>query len=77
MTHKFLTKIRYSVATGRAERDPSGDLRAGLPPAKGTRFAAISKESLGKGSALVSLLSGASSLSDPAPVRPHRSKDRR
>ena len=36
------------MATGRAERDPSGDLRAGLPPAKGTRFAAISKESRGK-----------------------------
>lgn len=32
--------FRYAVATGRAERDPSGDLRGALPPVKGTHFAA-------------------------------------
>lgn len=33
--------LRYAVATGRAERDPSGDLRGALPPAKHENFAAI------------------------------------
>ncbi len=33
--------FRYAVATGRAERDPSGDLRGALPPAKGKHFAAV------------------------------------
>ncbi len=33
--------FRYAVATGRAERDPSADLRGALPPAKGGNFAAI------------------------------------
>lgn len=32
--------FRYAVATGRADRDPSGDLRGALPPVKGTHFAA-------------------------------------
>ncbi len=32
--------FRYAVATGRAERDPSGDLRGALPPARGKHFAA-------------------------------------
>ncbi|WP_269533148.1 integrase arm-type DNA-binding domain-containing protein [Chitinimonas sp. BJYL2] len=32
--------FRYAIATGRAERDPSGDLRGALPPVKGTNFAA-------------------------------------
>lgn len=32
--------FRYAVATGRAERDPSGDLRGALPPVKGEHFAA-------------------------------------
>ncbi|MCB1949425.1 integrase arm-type DNA-binding domain-containing protein [Nitrosomonas sp.] len=32
--------FRYAVATGRTERDPSGDLRGALPPVKGTHFAA-------------------------------------
>ena len=32
--------FRYAVATGRASRDPSGDLRGVLPPVKGTHFAA-------------------------------------
>lgn len=32
--------IRYAVATGRAERDPCGDLRGALPPPSGTHFAA-------------------------------------
>lgn len=33
--------FRYAVATGRATRDPSGDLRGALPPAKGTHFSSI------------------------------------
>ena len=33
--------LRYAVATGRAERDVSWDLRGALPPAKGKHFAAI------------------------------------
>ncbi len=32
--------FRYAVATGRAERDPTGDLRGALPPAKGKHYAA-------------------------------------
>lgn len=33
--------FRYAVATGRAERDPSGDLRGALAPVKKGHFAAI------------------------------------
>lgn len=33
--------FRYAVATGRAERDPSGDLRGALPPVTKKHFAAI------------------------------------
>lgn len=33
--------FRYSVATGRAERDPSPDLRGALTPVKGEHFAAV------------------------------------
>lgn len=33
--------FRYAVATGRAERDPSGDLRGALAPAKHKHFAAL------------------------------------
>jgi integrase len=33
--------FRYAVATGRAERDPSTDLRGALPPAQKTHLAAI------------------------------------
>ena len=33
--------FRYAVATGRAERDPSGDLRGALPPASKRHHAAI------------------------------------
>jgi integrase len=33
--------FRYAVATGRAERDPSGDLRGALPPAKPKHHASI------------------------------------
>lgn len=33
--------FRYAVATGRAERDPTGDLRGALPPVKGKNFAAV------------------------------------
>ena len=35
--------FRYAIATSRAERDPSGDLRGALPPVKGTHFAAITE----------------------------------
>lgn len=33
--------FRYAVATGRAERDPTGDLRGALPTATGGHFASI------------------------------------
>lgn len=33
--------FRYAVATGRAERDPSSDLRGALPPARHRNFASI------------------------------------
>lgn len=33
--------FRYAVATGRAERDPTGDLRGALQPVKSTHMAAI------------------------------------
>lgn len=35
--------FRYAVATGRAERDITPDLRGSLPPAKGEHFAAITE----------------------------------
>ncbi len=35
--------FRYAVATGRAERDPSGDLRGALPPVKSQHFAAVTE----------------------------------
>lgn len=35
--------FRYAVATGRAVRDPSGDLRGALPPPKGEHFAAVTE----------------------------------
>lgn len=35
--------FRYAVATGRAERDPSGDLRGALPPVKRDNFASITE----------------------------------
>ena len=35
--------FRYAVATGRAERDPTGDLRGALPPTKGEHFAALTE----------------------------------
>ncbi|SFI70752.1 integrase arm-type DNA-binding domain-containing protein [Nitrosomonas sp. Nm34] len=35
--------FRYAIATGRADRDPSGDLRGALPPVKGTHFAATTE----------------------------------
>jgi integrase len=35
--------FRYAVATGRAERDPSGDLRGALPPVKAEHLAAITE----------------------------------
>lgn len=33
--------FRYAIATGRAERDPSGDLRGALPPVKQQHFASL------------------------------------
>ena len=35
--------FRYAVATGRATRDPSGDLKGALPPAKHEHFASITE----------------------------------
>lgn len=35
--------FRYAVATGRAVRDPTGDLRGALPPTKGEHFAAVTE----------------------------------
>lgn len=35
--------FRYAIATGRAERDPSADLRGALPPARAGHFAAITE----------------------------------
>jgi len=35
--------FRYAVATGRAERDPSGDLRGALPSPKGKHFASVTE----------------------------------
>ena len=35
--------FRYAVATGRSERDPSGDLRGALPPVNGKHFAATTE----------------------------------
>jgi integrase len=35
--------FRYAVATGRAERDPSGDLRGAIPPASGKHMATITE----------------------------------
>jgi hypothetical protein len=33
--------FRYAIATGRAERDISADLRGALPPARGKHFASV------------------------------------
>ena len=35
--------FRYAIATGRADRDPSGDLRGALPPVKSHHFAAVTE----------------------------------
>jgi hypothetical protein len=35
--------VRYAIATGRAERDPTGDLRGALTPIKATNRAAITE----------------------------------
>jgi integrase len=41
--------FRYAVATGRAERDPSNDLRGALPPYKTKHFASVTNpEQVGK-----------------------------
>jgi integrase len=39
----FSQVMRYAVATGRATRDPSGDLRGALPAAKHQHFAALTE----------------------------------
>ena len=45
--HRTLTicgqVVRYAVATGRAERDPTFDLRGALPPVKKKHFAAVTE----------------------------------
>lgn len=38
--------FRYAIATGRAARDPSADLRGALPPPKRTHFAAVTEPKL-------------------------------
>jgi integrase len=35
--------LRYAVSTGRAKRDPTGDLRGALPPVTGGHFASITE----------------------------------
>jgi integrase len=35
--------FRYAVATGRAERDPSADLKGALPPVKGRHYASLTE----------------------------------
>jgi integrase len=35
--------FRYAIATGRAKRDPTVDLRGALPPVRPTHFAAITE----------------------------------
>ncbi|MCG5525751.1 integrase arm-type DNA-binding domain-containing protein [Ectothiorhodospira haloalkaliphila] len=35
--------FRYAVATGRADRDPCGDLRGALPPVRSRHFAAVTE----------------------------------
>ena len=35
--------FRYAIQTGRAERDPSADLRGAIPPAKGGHFASVTE----------------------------------
>lgn len=35
--------LRYAVATGRLDRNPSADLRGALPPVKGEHFAAVTE----------------------------------
>ena len=35
--------FRYTIATGRAKRNPASDLRGALPPVKGGHFASITK----------------------------------
>ncbi len=35
--------FRYAIATGRATRDPSADLRGALPPVRGSHFAATTE----------------------------------
>ena len=35
--------FRYAVATGRASRDPTGDLKGALPPSRPTHFAAVTE----------------------------------
>ncbi len=48
--------FRYAVATGRAERDPSGDLRGALPPVKSTHFASVTEPS--KAAEILRILDG-------------------
>ena len=53
--------FRYAVATGRCERDPSGDLRGALTPHKGRNQAAIKPDEL---PALLRAIDGYPSIGD-------------
>jgi integrase len=53
--------FRYAVATGRCERDPSGDLRGALTPHKARNQAAIAPEEL---PALLKAIDGYSAIGD-------------
>jgi len=48
--------LRYAVATGRASRDPTGDLRGALPPVKGEHFSAVTEPD--KAAELLRILDG-------------------
>jgi integrase len=56
-----LQVFRYGVATGRCERDPSGDLRGALTPHKGRRQAAVTPDEL---PALLRAIEGYGELGD-------------
>jgi integrase len=59
LAHRMV--FRYAVATGRCERDPSGDLRGALTPHKARNQAAIAPEEL---PALLKAIDGYSAIGD-------------
>ncbi|MDB2705794.1 integrase arm-type DNA-binding domain-containing protein, partial [Pseudomonadota bacterium] len=51
--------FRYAIATGRAERDPSSDLRGALPPAKAKHYPSITEpEKVGELMRVIQFYSG-------------------